>query len=126
MNSGGKLFADIVCESTFRQTAERLLTKSGVRSDLRGYFYLIDAIILYGTGCTASFCDIYNIVSEMRGIKTKTIVREITYCVAQSKEIVNKLPRLLGISVKATELCSSMVIAGLGELFKRPDPSLYD
>lgn len=126
MNSGGKLFADIVCEPTFRHTAERLLTKSGVRSVLKGYFYLIDAIILYGTGCTASFCDIYNIVAEIRDVKTKTIVREMTYCVAQSKDVVNKLPRLLGIDVKATELCTSMVIAGLGELFKRPDPSLYD
>ena len=126
MTNLSHIYSDIVCDRTFRKTAGLLVAKSGMRSDLKGYTYLIDAVILYGTGASESFCEIYRIIGEMRRLKTKTVMRELSYCIAQSSSISDGLTALTGVAVKPMDVHCGMVISCLGEVFKHPDPSLYD
>ncbi len=121
-----RLYADIVCDPTFRKTAELLVTKSGIRSDLKGFILLVDAVILYGTKSCESFNDIYTIIGDLRDLKTKSVMREMTYCLSQSVGAEEHLSKLLGITVKSTDFHVGLVVSCLAELFKKPKASLYD
>lgn len=126
MTNLSQIYADIICDKTFRKTASLLVTKSGVRSDLRGFACLTDAIILYGTESCESFCEIYRVIGELRHIKTKTVMREMSYCIMRSYDLPERLTELTGTNIKLSEVHCGMVISCLGEMFKHPDPSLYD
>ncbi|MCH5158319.1 MAG: hypothetical protein J1F33_03875 [Clostridiales bacterium] len=122
----GFLYSDIVCDAEFRLTAGLLVAKSGARPDLKGYAHLIDAVILYGSGVAQSFCEIYRIIGELHRKKTKTVMREMSYCVAQSPAMPQMLTALTGVPVRLSDIHLGLVISCLGEIFKRPHSSLYD
>ena len=126
MTDLSSVYSDIVCDKVFRGTAGKLVAKSGARPDLKGYAYLIDAVILYGTAVSESFCEIYRIIGELRRQKPKTVMRELGYCIAQSHSMPDGLSALVGVPIKLSDIYSGMVISCLGEIFKQPDPSLYD
>lgn len=116
---------DIIGDKTFRATAERLVIKCGVRADLKGFARLVDAVILYGTETSASFCEIYRMIGEMRKLKPKTVMREISYAVMQAFDIAGRLSELIGLPVPPSDIHSGLVIAYLGKLFQNPDLSVY-
>ncbi|MCH5350627.1 MAG: hypothetical protein J1F39_01485 [Clostridiales bacterium] len=120
------IYSDIVCDADFRRTAALLVGKSGARSDLKGYKHLIDAVILYGTGISESFCEIYRIIGDLHRQKAKTVMREMSYCVAQSFCMPQMLSSLTGVPIRLSDIHLGMVISCLGEIFKNPRPSLYD
>ena len=112
-------------DPSFRLTAERLIMKCGVRSDLKGSNCLVDAIILYGTELCTGFCEIYRIIGEVRGIKPKSVMREISYSIAQAFGIVERLSKLVGVTLTQNDIHSGLVIAYLGKIFEHPDLALY-
>lgn len=116
---------DLISDKTFRATAERLVIKCGVRADLKGFACLVDAVILYGTETSTSFCEIYRIIGELRRVKPKTVMREISYAVMQAFDIAARLSELIGLPVPASDIHSGLVIAYLGKLFQNPDLSVY-
>ena len=116
---------EVTGDKTFRFTAERLVLKCGVRADLKGFSCLIDAVIIYGTETCATFCEIYRVIGELRGLKTKTVMREIAYAIEQSFGLCARLSDMIGISISEADIHSGLVIAYLGRLFVNPDISVY-
>lgn len=112
-------------DPSFRLTAERLTMKCGVRSDLKGSKCLVDAIILHGTEMCTGFCEIYRIIGELRNIKPKSVMREIAYAISQAFDIVDRLSKLVGVTLSDNDIHSGLVIAYLGKIFKHPDLALY-
>ncbi|MDE7406510.1 MAG: sporulation initiation factor Spo0A C-terminal domain-containing protein [Clostridiales bacterium] len=112
-------------DPSFRLTAERLTMKCGVRSDLKGSKCLVDAIILYGTELCTGFCEIYRIIGEIRHIKPKSVMREIAYAISQAFGIVDRLSKLVGVTLSDNDIHSGLVIAYLGKIFQHPDLALY-
>lgn len=118
-------YIGLVGDPTFRLTAERLVLKCGVRADLKGCSCLIDAVILFGTESCSGFCEIYRLIGELRRLKPKSVMREISYAISQSFDISKRLSALVGIPISEADIHSGLVIAYLGRLFKNPDLSLY-
>ena len=127
METNNKLseYIEVLADSSFRLTAERLTMKCGVRSDLKGSKCLVDAIILHGTELCSGFCEIYRIIGEVRNIKPKSVMREISYAISQAFGIVDRLSRLVGVTLTDNDIHSGLVIAYLGKIFKHPDLALY-
>lgn len=118
-------YRTVVADPSFRLTAEKLTLKCGVRSDLKGSRCLVDAIILYGTEMCTGFCEIYRIIGELRNIKYKSVMREISYAIAQAFGIAERLSRLVGVTLTESDIHSALVIAYLGRIFRNPDLALY-
>lgn len=116
---------DAVFDPTFRFTAERLAFKCGVRADLKGFECLVDAIILFGTGCCNGFCEIYRTIGELRGLKAKSVMREISYAIMQAFDLPTKLSTLIHAKITEADIHSGLVIAYLGKLFKNPELNVY-
>ena len=115
----------VIDDPTFRLTAERLVIKSGVRADLKGSGSLIDAVILFGTGMCSGFCDIYRTIGEIRGIKPKSVMREISYAVSQAFNLSQNLSAMVGTTIPEQDIHNGLVIAYLGRIFKNPSLSVY-
>lgn len=113
----------LVMDKTFRFTAEKLVLKCGVRADLKGFNCLVDAIILHGTEYSTSFCEIYNEIALIRNLKPKTVMREISYAIAQSFCLHERLSELMGIPISQADVHNGLVIAYLSRLFKHPSLS---
>ncbi len=116
---------EVLEDKSFQLTAEKLVLKSGIRADLKGFSCLIDAVIIYGTGVCKTFCDIYGAIAALRSTKTKTIMREISYAIEQSYGLSECLSRLLDIPIDENDIHSGLVIAYLGRLFVNPDINVY-
>ena len=65
-------YAELTADKSFRLTAERLVFRCGIHSNLKGYDCLADAVILYGAGACTGFCEIYRIIGLLRGLKPKS------------------------------------------------------
>ena len=81
---------ELTTDKTFRFTAERLVLKCGIRADLKGSDALADCVILYGVGAVTGYCDIYRAVGKLRGVSSKSVIREISYAIAQAFDIEEK------------------------------------
>ncbi len=114
-----------VSDPSFRLTAERLVLKCGVRADLKGSRCLIDAVILHGTEMCTGFCEIYRAIADIRGLKPKSVMREISYAIAQAFDLPDRLSTMVGTDIPPSDIHSGLVIAYLGRLFKNPDLSVY-
>lgn len=114
-----------LADRTFRLTAERLVLKCGIRSDLKGCELLIDAVILFGTETCASLCEIYHALGARRGIKSKSVMREIAYALNQAPDIVARFSALVGAALCKRHIHSALVIACLGKIFRRPSLAVY-
>lgn len=124
-NIGLSEYIDVLSDPSFRLTAERLVMKCGVRSDLKGSRSLVDAIILHGTELCSGFCEIYRIIGEVRNIKPKSVMREISYAITQAFGITGNLSKLVGVTLSECDIHSGLVIAYLGKIFRHPDLALY-
>ncbi len=100
-----------------RRTAERLIYRCGIRADLKGSDCLADAAILYSCGARL-FYAIYDDVGAYRGKKSKTVQREISYCIAQAPDLAERLSAMIGCRVSPADIHSSLVIAYLGKLLE--------
>lgn len=117
---------ELTTDKTFRFTAERLVLKCGIRADLKGSDALADCVILYGVGAVTGYCDIYRAVGKLRGVSPKSVIREISYAIAQAFDIEEKFSALVGIRVRRQDIHCSLLIAYLGKLFRNPDLSIFD
>ncbi len=118
-------YAELTADKSFRLTAERLVFRCGIHSNLKGYDCLVDAVILYGTGACTGFCEIYRIIGLLRGLKPKSVMREISYAISQTRDIHIKLSKLTGSIVEKNDVHNALVIAYLGRIFRSPELSLY-
>ncbi len=123
--TGTTEYAAAIADKTFRLTAERLVLKCGVRADLKGFYRLVDCVIIYGTELCTEFCRIYRIVGEINGLQAKSVMREISYALKQSFDAPAKLSALIGFNIPESEIHSGLVIAYLGRLFKNPELSVF-
>ena len=118
-------YTKVLAVPSFRLTAEKLVYRCGVRADLKGCKCLVEAVILYGTETCEEFCEIYRIIGALRGINYKSVMREITYAIAQAFNLCERLSEMIGTFIPPTDIHASLVIAYLGRLFKNPDLALY-
>ena len=118
-------YKSYLTDDTFILTANKILIRCGIRIDLKGYHYLADAIILYGTGLCKRFSDIYRIIAADRGIKPKSVMREISYAINAAHGIHERISSMLGIEIPKTVVHNGLVIAYLGTIFRDPDASLF-
>ena len=124
-NSRLSEYLTALADPSFRLTAEKLTMKCGVRADLKGSKGLADAIILYGTELCTGFCEIYRIIGEVRGLKSKSVMREISYAISQAFGIAERLSNLVAVTLSNNDIHSVLVIAYLGRIFRHPDLALY-
>ena len=118
-------YISVLGERSFRITAERLVLRCGVRADLKGFQCLADAVILYGSGLCSGVCEIYRIIGEYRKLKQKSVMREISYSLAQAFDLPTHLSKLIGAPILSDDIHSSLVISYLGSIFRNPDLSVY-
>ena len=118
-------YAELTADKSFRLTAERLVFRCGIHSNLKGYDCLADAVILYGAGACTGFCEIYRIIGLLRGLKPKSVMREISYAISQTRDIHIQLSKLTGFIVDKNDVHNALVIAYLGRIFRSPELSLY-
>ncbi|MCM1367606.1 MAG: sporulation initiation factor Spo0A C-terminal domain-containing protein [Roseburia sp.] len=118
-------YRNVLGDPSFRLTADRLVMKCGIRADLKGCRCLTDAIILFGTETCLGFCDIYRAIGAVRGLKPKSVMREISYAISQSFGVAARLSEMVGVAIPESDIHSGLVIAYLGKLFKNPSLSLY-
>ncbi len=118
-------YAELTADKSFRLTAERLVFRCGIHSNLKGYDCLADAVILYGAGACTGFCEIYRIIGLLRGLKPKSVMREISYAISQTRDIHIQLSKLTGFIVDKNDVHNELVIAYLGRIFRSPELSLY-
>lgn len=118
-------YAELTADKSFRLTAERLVFRCGIHSNLKGYDCLADAVILYGAGACTGFCEIYRIIGLLRGLKPKSVMREISYAISQTRDIHIQLSKLTGFIVDKNDVNNALVIAYLGRIFRSPELSLY-
>ncbi len=118
-------YAELTADKSFRLTAERLVFRCGIHSNLKGYDCLADAVILYGAGACTGFCEIYRIIGLLRGLKPESVMREISYAISQARDIHIQLSKLTGFIVDKNDVHNALVIAYLGRIFRSPELSLY-
>ncbi len=73
--------------------------------------------MLYSSGAR-SFYAIYAEVGAYRGKKDKTVMREISYCIAQAHNLAERLSALIGCRVTPADIHCSLVIAYLGKFLE--------
>ena len=98
-----------------RTEAERSALKCGVRADLKGFNYLVEAAVLYGND-VIGFNEIYRRLGARHGVQSKSIMREITYAVKNSPEVTARLASLTGKDFDTAEP-NSVVIQNIGMLY---------
>lgn len=113
----------LVNDTTFRFTAEKLVLKCGVRADLKGFKCLVDAVILYGTEYKTAFCELYREIGAIRGLKQKTVMREIAYALSQAFILPERLSAMIGVPISPADVHNGLVIAYIAKLFKNPSLS---
>lgn len=125
MTSKSEIYAERLRDPVFRTTAERLVMRAGVSAKYKGAYTLADTVILYGTDVSHRFCTLYDIVADYRGLKFKTVMREIDYAISQSSELPVRLSVMIGATIREDDIHSGLVISYLGMMFKNPNLSLY-
>ncbi len=96
-----------------RRDAVSLVVKCGVRADLRGFDCLVDAIVFSVLNPRVGFCNIYKRIGDDIGVKQKTVMREISYAIAQAFDIRSTLSAIVGVKIPQNDVHSSLVIAYL-------------
>lgn len=125
MKTTSEIYAERLNDPGLRETAERLVMRAGVSAKYKGAHTLADTIILYGTDASHKFCTLYRIVAECRGLKFKTVMREIDYAITQSRELPVRLSVMIGTPIYEEDIHSGLVISYLGMMLKNPTISLY-
>lgn len=118
-------YLELLNDRDFRNTAEALAIRSGIRTDLTGFSLLVDAIILYGTQTCVMSGKIYRIIAEVRDRQYKSVNRSISYDIRHSPDVHIRLSELVGIPFRECDIHSSMVISYLGTLFRNPAVAVY-
>ncbi|MCH5160703.1 MAG: hypothetical protein J1G04_01590 [Clostridiales bacterium] len=109
--------ANIALDPAARREAERLVLKCGIHANLKGFSRLIDAVVLYGAH-DYTLCELYRTIAELRSLKPKTVIREISYALSQSPRLEKRLSELVGSVFCSDEIHSGLVIAALATLLK--------
>lgn len=110
----------LVRDASSRQTAEKLVLRCGIRADLKGFDYIVDAVILSGTGACTRVCEIYSRIGALHRAKPKSVMRAISYAISNAPDLPRHLGAMLGIEISATEIHNALIIAYLGKLFGSP------
>lgn len=112
-------------DASFRLTAEKLALRCGIRADLKGFDYIVDAVILSGTETYTRTCEIYSRIGELRRAKEKAVMRAISYAVCNAIDLPSRLGEMLGLNITASDIHNGLIIAYLGKLFRSPALSTY-
>lgn len=104
---------NIVLDRKTRLRAERLVLKCGIHANLKGFSRLTDAVILYSAGVCFTLSELYKSIAELRSLKPKTVIREISYAIAQSPHLEMRLSELVGSEFCSDEIHNGLVIAAL-------------
>lgn len=76
----------VVQHAIFLKSAtEHIVLSCGVRVDLIGFTRLVEAMTVYTLYKPRTRTDIYRIISEVTGLKEKTVRREIEYAVNKAR-----------------------------------------
>lgn len=100
--------------------ARALVLKCGVRADLSGFSSLVEAVVLYAYQPVA-FCKLYARLAESRGVKPKSVMREIAYALDQAFDLAERLSEILGIKIARIDIHSGLVIAYLATILNNSE-----
>lgn len=110
----------LLYDNQSRLAAERLVIKCGVRADVKGFNYLIDAVILFGKDYSTNVKSIYSAIADTHGAEPLSISNQIAFAIAQSFNLSDNLSRLVGMAIPSSDIHAKLVIAYLGRLFRNP------
>ncbi|MCH5162240.1 MAG: hypothetical protein J1G38_01980 [Clostridiales bacterium] len=98
-----------------RLEAEMLVLRLGVRADLKGFDYLVDAVLL-SDGGRNRICDIYDRIAAERRAKPKSVMRDISYAAYNAPNLHRALSDMVGTNIAASDVHNALVIAYLGKI----------
>ena len=102
-----------------RIAAEDLIVRCGVRVDLRGSEYLVDGALLFGLNGMRGCYKIYDAIAEMRGVRAKTVMQEMSYAINKAYDITQGLSELVGVKIPKGEIHNGLVMGYLGRELNR-------
>ncbi len=101
-----------------RIDADMLLLRSGVPSNLIGFDYLCDAVLLVGKNSKMRPCEVYAAVGEYRHVKPKTVMRVISYALNSASSLAKNLGKLTETTVDPNDVHNAFVIGYLATLLR--------
>lgn len=102
-----------------RIAAEDLIVRCGVRVDLKGSEYLVDGALLFGLNGMRGCYKIYDAIAEMRGVRAKTVMQEMSYAINKAYDITQGLSELVGVKIPKGEIHNGLVMGYLGRELNR-------
>ncbi len=97
----------------FSDEASELVMQCGIAPCLLGFSYIAQAVVIYAFG-ERKLTNIYRQLAVDNSVKVKSVMRDISYAIDQTKNIHNNLSGLVGIHIPQSEIRSGLVIAHLG------------
>lgn len=113
--------ANICINNRTHADAIGLVHKCGVRADLKGSDCLAEAITLYAENRNQGFCEIYRIIAERRGLKPKSVLRQISYALNASTGITERISEITGLTFDEQDVHAARIIAYLARLLELPE-----
>lgn len=113
--------ANVFINKGTRAAAIGLVHKCGVRADLKGSDCLAEAVMLYAENRNKGFCEIYRIIAERRGLKPKSVLRQISYALNASTDITERISEITGLAFDEQDVHAARIIAYLARLLELPE-----
>lgn len=104
------------------KTVRNCLTRLNIDPTHIGYDQLTDCVIVRITQKLSAVCKIYEEVGKIYDVKSKSIMRNITYALSQVTDLADRLSKLMGMPV--TSLHNGKVIFYIADLVS--EPSIFD
>lgn len=92
--------------------AKNLVLKCGVPPTLAGYKYLTEAVELYATG-NYKLTEVYEELAESQDLLPQSVLRDISYAIAQSYNISKRLSAVVGLEIPDEQIRAGLVISYL-------------
>lgn len=107
---------EYVENSALRLKAEKLVIDCGIPAKLKGFDFIVDAVMLFGKVKLRGYQCIYGSIARLHGISSKDVNRDIGYALKKSYDLHIRLSELVGLNFPQSEIHSSLVIGYLARL----------
>ena len=77
--------------------------------------------MLYSENRYKGFCEIYRIIAERRGLKPKSVLRQISYALNASTDITERISEITGLAFDEQDVHAARIIAYLARLLELPE-----
>lgn len=113
-----KVLTEIINDESIRGPLELYFFQNGLPLELFGFRYFTDCVIVHATGRVGKFGDIYTMVGELRGEKSKTVAKPIENILNRHDYVKRALAKIAGTPYKPRLIAIEMVPATAERMIK--------